>query len=103
MPLISSNKSAPVLSLYQLLDPEVLANPYPLYRRLREEAPVYWDPYLHAWVVTRYEDVITVLHRFSANRTPTPEQFAALGMGELGPIAQMMTRQMLFMDAHCWR
>src|SRR5438552_3865065 len=87
------------LSLFHLLDPEVLANPYPLYRRLREEAPVYWDPYLHAWVVTRYEDVITVLHHFSANRTPTPEQFAAMGMGELGPIAQMMTKQMLFMDA----
>src|SRR5438477_12139440 len=87
------------LSLFHLLDPEVLANPYPLYRRLRSEAPVHWDPYLHAWVVTRYEDVITVLHHFSANRTPTPEQFAAMGMGELGPIAQMMTKQMLFMDA----
>src|SRR5437870_3503850 len=99
MPSNSSNRSKPVLSLYQLLDPEVLANPYTLYRRLREEAPVYWDPYLHAWVVTRYEDVITVLHRFSANRTPTPEQFSAMGMGELGPIAQMMTKQMLFMDA----
>src|SRR5947209_11389355 len=87
------------LSLYHLLDPEVLANPYPLYRRLRTEAPVHWDPYLHAWVVTRYEDVITVLHHFSANRTPTPEQFAAMGLAELGPIAGMMTRQMLFMDA----
>ena len=87
------------LSLFHLLDPEVLANPYPLYRRLRSEAPVHWDPYLHAWVVTRYEDVITVLHHFSANRTPTPEQFAAMGLSELGPIAQMMTRQMLFMDA----
>ena len=87
------------LSLFHLLDPEVLANPYPLYRRLRREAPVHWDPYLHAWVVTRYADVVTVLHHFSANRTPTPEQFAAMGLSELGPIAQMMTRQMLFMDA----
>jgi hypothetical protein len=99
MSLITADTSAPALSLYQLLDPEVLANPYPLYRRLRETAPVYWDPYLHVWVVTRYEDVITVLHRFSANRTPTPEHFAAMGMSELGPIAQMMTKQMLFMDA----
>lgn len=99
MSLNPSNPTAPALSLYHLLDPEVLADPYPLYRRLREEAPVHWDPYLHTWVVTRYEDVVTVLHRFSANRTPTPEQLAAIGMGELGPIAQMMTRQMLFMDA----
>src|SRR5437773_3674277 len=94
----STTTTAP-LSLYHLLDPEVLADPYPLYRRLRTEAPVHWDPYLHAWVVTRYEDVVTVLHHFSANRTPTPEQFAAMGLAELGPIAQLMTKQMLFMDA----
>src|SRR5438874_2598201 len=87
------------LSLFHLLDPEILANPYPLYHRLRNEAPVHWDPYLHAWVVTRYADVVTVLHHFSANRTPTPEQFTAMDLPELGPIAQMMTRQMLFMDA----
>ena len=99
MSIISSSTSAPAVSLYHLLDPEVLANPYPLYRRLREESPVYWDPYLHTWVVTRYQDVVTVLHHFSADRTPTPEQLAAIGMAELRPIAQMMTKQMLFMDA----
>jgi len=99
MSSISPNPSESVLSLYHLLDPEVLANPYPLYRRLREEAPVHWDPYLHTWVVTRYADIVTVLHRFSANRTPTPEQLEAMGMIELAPIAQMMTRQMLFMDS----
>jgi pimeloyl-[acyl-carrier protein] synthase len=92
-------KPAPPLSLYQLLDPQVLANPYPLYARLRSEAPVHWDPYLHAWIVTRYADVITVLHHFSANRTPTPEQFAAIGLAELAPLAQVMVKQMLFMDA----
>src|SRR5882724_4638363 len=95
----SPQRRPPTLSLYQLLDPEVLANPYPLYHRLQTETPVYWDPYLHAWVVTRYADVITVLHDFSADRTPTPEQFAAMGLAELGPIAQVMMRQMLFMDA----
>jgi cytochrome P450 len=87
------------LSLYHLLEPEVLADPYPLYRRLRCADPVHWDPYLHAWVVTRYHDVATVLRRFSADRTPTPEYFEALGVPEVGPIAQMMVRQMLFMDA----
>src|SRR5881398_2783110 len=87
------------LSLSDLLDPAVLADPYPLYQRLRTEDPVHWDPYLHAWVVTRHADVITVLHEFSADRTPTPEQFTAMGLSELGPIAQVMMRQMLFLDA----
>lgn len=86
------------LSLYQLLDPEYLADPYPLYRRLREKAHVQWDPYLHAWVVTGYDDVVTVLMRFSADRTATPEQLDALGLASLAPVAAVMTRQMLFMD-----
>jgi cytochrome P450 len=89
---------SPPLSLYHLLDPEVLANPYPLYRKLREQDPVHWDPYLHAWVVTRYADVVTVLHRFRAARTPAPERLDALGMGELSPIAAVMVKQMLFLD-----
>ncbi|HLW00798.1 MAG TPA: cytochrome P450 [Ktedonobacterales bacterium] len=86
------------LSLYHLLDPEVLANPYPLFRQLREEDPVHWDPFLHAWVVTRYTDVITVFQRFLANRTPTPEQLETMGLGALRPLAQLMVRQMLFLD-----
>ena len=97
--ITTTNTPKPPLSLYQLLDPAVLADPYPLYKRLRTEAPVHWDPYLHAWVVTRYADVVSVLHHFSANRTPTPEQFAAIGLAELAPLAQVMVKQMLFMDA----
>jgi pimeloyl-[acyl-carrier protein] synthase len=89
----------PELSLFQLLDPAVVADPYPLYRRLRTEDPVHWDPFLHAWVVTSYADVVTVLHRFSARATPTPEQLDALGLSALTPVAQVMVRQMLFMDA----
>ena len=60
-PTVTVGESDPSLSLYQLLYPEVLANPYPLYHRLRTEDPVHWDPFLHTWVVTRYEDAVTVL------------------------------------------
>src|SRR5438477_5699060 len=91
--------SQPELSLYHLLDPEVLANPYPLYQRLRTEDPVHWDPFLPAWVVTRYRDVIRVLYGFSADCTPTPEQLTAMGLSALNPIAQVLVKQMLFMDA----
>ena len=98
--MTAGSASPPPLSLYQLLDPEVLANPYPLFRRLRTEDPVHWDPFLHAWVVTRYADVQRVLHDFSADRTPTPERLAAMGLESLAPIARVMVRQMLFMDPH---
>ncbi len=94
----ASTSHASVLSLYHLLDPEVLANPYPLYHRLRTEDPVHWDPFLHAWVVSRYDDVVRVLRDFSADRTPTPQQLAAMGLSQLSPIANVMVKQMLFMD-----
>lgn len=86
------------LSLYQLLDPDVLADPYPLYHRLRTEDPVHWDPFLHAWVVTRYDDVMTVLRHYSAERTPKPDQLADLGMEAFAPVAEVMVRQMLYLD-----
>ena len=87
------------LSLYRLLDPDVLADPYPLYHRLRREDPVHWDPFLHTWVVTRYADVVRVLRDFSAVCTPTPAQLSAMGLSALNPIAQVMVKQMLFLDA----
>jgi pimeloyl-[acyl-carrier protein] synthase len=87
------------LSLVRLLEPDVLANPYPLYHRLRAEDPVHWDRFLHTWLVTRYTDVINVLHSFSADRTPTPAQLTVMGLSGLNPIAEVMVKQMLFMDA----
>lgn len=87
------------MSLYHLLDPQVLANPYPLFQRMRSEDPVHWDPFLHAWVVTRYADVLEVLLNFSADRTPTPAQLDEMGLSSLNPIARVMVKQMLFMDA----
>ena len=96
----TKGKPDTTLSLYRLLAPQMLANPYPLYDRLRTEAPVHWDPFLHAWVVTRYADVLTVLHdvRFSAQRTPTPDVLTRMGLAALSPIAQVMVQQMLFLD-----
>lgn len=89
----------PALSLFHLLDPAVLADPYPLYRTLRETAPVAWDPYLSCWVVTGYDPALTVLKDFSADRTPTASFMARLGLAEIGPLAEVMCRQMLFLDA----
>jgi len=42
---------------YRPEDPAFLANPFPLYRRLRDDDPAHWSPRLKSWVLTRYEDV----------------------------------------------
>lgn len=86
------------LTLLQLYSQEILANPYPLYRRLRTEEPVHWDPFLHAWVVSRYHDVSTVLQRLSAKCAPAPERLDAMGVSSMHPIAAVLHRQMLFRD-----
>lgn len=99
IPAAGATPFDPSLSLFQLLDPAVHADPWPFYRRLREEAPVMWDPFMFTWVVTRYDDVMLVLKEFSADRTPDPKKMEALGLPSMGPVADVMAQQMLFLDA----
>ena len=85
------------LSLVRLLEPEVLANPYPLFHKLRTQDPVHWDQFLHCWVITRYSDVIRVLRDFSAQCTPSSEYLTSIGLSALNPVAKVMVKQMLFL------
>ncbi len=40
-----------------LVDPALYDDPYPVYRRLRDESPVHWDTAVGQWLVTRFDDV----------------------------------------------
>jgi len=79
-----------------LSDPRFKANPYPFYARMRAKAPVFpvaIPIFGRAWIVTRYEDVITVTtdDRFSRNVLPK--------LGWLPDFALVpQTRQMLSQD-----
>jgi cytochrome P450 len=50
----------------ELATPAFLADPYPTYRRLIRETPVFWLPHSNApggmWCIARYDDVIFILH-----------------------------------------
>ncbi len=91
-----------VLSLANLARPEVRADPYPLYARLRSEDPVHWDEPMGFWVLTRYTDVVQALHepRFSKaqgmaaalNRYPEEERAAAALMH------RFFSKQLLYAD-----
>jgi pimeloyl-[acyl-carrier protein] synthase len=61
---------------YNPMDPEVHADPYPHYRRLREEDPVHRSP-LGFWVLSRYADVAALVRdpRFG-HELPAPDDSA---------------------------
>jgi hypothetical protein len=84
------------VSFGDLLRPEVLADPYPLFRRLRREDPVHEDPQGRGWIISRYDDVERVLadRRFSAQRT----LLAGNGEDTSSAVQAALARQMLFLD-----
>ncbi len=87
---------------YRPSDPAVLADPFPLYRRMQDEEPVHWSPRLKGWVLTRYEDVKRVCLDtgvWSSDRLRP--FFAALPGAEaarMGELIRILTRWMVFRD-----
>ena len=69
-----------VTEQFNPLAPGMLANPYAMYRTLRENSPVYWSPVMESWIFTRYDDADFVLTdpRFSADRSRGRNRFAEM-------------------------
>ena len=86
---------------YKPNDSRVLADPFPLYQRLRDEDPVHWSPRLKAWVLTRYEDVKRVCLDSSMSSDRLRPFFATLPPAEaqkLAELARYLTLWMVFRD-----
>ena len=49
------SSDAPIFDLYS---PQIDADPFPHYQRLREEFPCYWSDQNGIWILSRYEDVL---------------------------------------------
>ena len=85
-----------------LLDPTTIANPYPLYHRLREEDPVHWDDELRVWALTRYDDIDAALRNphLSANRVETLRNVALPQVSEVArqTLTDTLSSWMLFLD-----
>ncbi|MGZ3459862.1 MAG: cytochrome P450, partial [Archangium sp.] len=85
------------------LDPENLLDPVPLYKELRENEPVHWADAVHAWFLTRYDDVMNGLRdpRLSADRTKVLEhQFRLMGLSpeSIREVLETFKRQMASKD-----
>lgn len=82
-------------------DPAVLADPFPVFQRLRDEEPAHWSRALKGWVLTRYDDVKRVCldTRMSSDRLRP--FFASLPSAEaarMGELIRILTLWMVFRD-----
>ena len=69
-----SNTANPMQPVFEL-DPQSVRCPYPAYSTARTEQPVMWADRLQAWVVSRYDDIVSVLQqpqRFSSKWASGP-------------------------------
>jgi cytochrome P450 len=44
--------------VYDPYDYQIDADPYPIFKRLRDEAPIYWNPQYRFWALSRFDDVL---------------------------------------------
>jgi cytochrome P450 len=88
--------------LFALQKPEYVANPYPLYHRLRSETPIHWDFVLCGWFLTRYTDVRSALadSRLTTEKFPfDASQFPPTLQNRLAPFVRVMNKGVLHNNA----
>ncbi len=58
------------LMQYALDSPEFLANPYPIFDKMRRNDPIFWNAENNYWILTRYADIAsqTQNDQLSSNR-----------------------------------
>lgn len=86
---------------FDLLSPAAIADPFPVYARLRADDPVHWSERAGGWVLTRYDDVSRALRdpRFSAVRSAMAfERLPAELREATRPLQRAFTLWMLMMD-----
>ena len=55
---MTSSTTAAAADSEDLFAPEVIADPYAYFGRLREKDPIHWNPRAEMWIVTRFEDLV---------------------------------------------
>jgi cytochrome P450 len=69
---VETTQARPIPTADWVTIPDLYADPYPIYQRLRAEAPIHWVPAVNRYMVIGYDACHTIeldQERFSANET----------------------------------
>ena len=86
-----------------LLSPDLVHDPYPYLRALREEDPVHWSDHHHGWLLTRYADTAAAFldpTHLSSERLGSllPSSPSAEERATFDPIYRLLGNWMVFHD-----
>lgn len=87
---------------YRLLERDTIAEPYPVYARLRSEDPVHWSVPWSGWLLTRYDDVVAGFRdpRLSSERAQAKAQQIPSPVPEdVEPLLRNLASWVLYVDA----
>lgn len=94
---ISSRERTP--SLFELQRPELIADPWPLYRQLLENEGPHWDRSVRSWLVARHADVSRLLDDRRLSAVTNHERAAQFGPPELSHIFPLLDSHVSFVDS----
>ncbi len=83
-------------------DAATMANPFPALEALREHDPAHFNPYLRAWLITRYADVKQLALDMSLSSDRLHPFFATMPETQrtsIGSLIRYLARWMVFKDA----
>src|SRR5258708_26832876 len=75
--------SRPRLHGFSLVEPAFMKDPYDMVARAHQEAPVFFDDAINAWVITKYQDIAAILSDYqtyssrAVGRIPVPVDIAS--------------------------
>ncbi|TMG03001.1 MAG: cytochrome P450, partial [Chloroflexi bacterium] len=92
----TKQEPAVVTAEFNPFAPGMLADPYAMYRALREHDPIHRSEMMESWVLTRYDDIDAVLmdNRFSSDRTRAETSFSQMmreQQEQYGPMSNAQT------------
>jgi cytochrome P450 len=89
------------MTTFSFVLPDVIADPYPHYQRIRAEEPVYWDEVMQGFMVLRYDDVAALFRDPRSSAARLQSGLALLPPAErdrIAPLYQSLSRWVLFLE-----